>query len=277
VPSSQSNGKMGGKTVFVFFILAIIVLGAIYSGLNSVAGRWKENRTRTIAEQNALRRKANFEKNIEQYYQDFLTKYKQKQYKEVDQAAKAFQTNGRYEYKSVPELHKEALRLLQEQNRIQQIADLQQEAKKIPDSNYQAKFFIYKKLLTLDPQNQQYQKEIAFSQKKLQAEQEARRKKLKAEEEENKKRLARFGPPPENSAWDGSVGCVKEYLKAIAKDPDSLKFGNWSKVFYSNDGWIVLCDWRAKNSFGGYVRSVNWFVIRYNRVIAMKSGDHYRF
>lgn len=105
--------------------------------------------------------------------------------------------------------------------------------------------------------------------KKTQAERQA--------ENIRKVRIAMHGEPPENSAWDGSVRCVKRYLEKIVKDPDSLKFGDWGKVMYNDkDGWLVWCEYRAKNSFGGYVRRKKWFVIQNNRVIAMKDLGAYK-
>jgi len=95
-------------------------------------------------------------------------------------------------------------------------------------------------------------------------------------QKERAKRIAKFGEPPQNSAWDGSVRCVKDYLKVVAKDPDSLRYENWSKPYYSEDGWLVKCDYRAKNSFGGYVREVKWFVIRHGIVVDVKDLDAYK-
>ena len=95
-------------------------------------------------------------------------------------------------------------------------------------------------------------------------------------EKERAKRIAKFGEPPQNSAWDGSVGCVKDYLKSVANDPDSLRYENWSKPYYSEDGWLIKCDYRAKNSFGGYAREVKWFVIRHGIVVDVKDLDTYK-
>ena len=89
-------------------------------------------------------------------------------------------------------------------------------------------------------------------------------------------RIAKFGEPPKNSEWDGSVKCVKDYLESVAKDPDSLKYEKWSQVFSSDDGWLVQCDFRAKNSFGAYERYVKWFVIRNGFVVDAKDGNAYR-
>jgi hypothetical protein len=57
----------------------------------------------------------------------------------------------------------------------------------------------------------------------------------------------------QNSAWDGSVHQVKAYLKNTLKDPGSFEATEWSKVEKTADGYMVRCQYRAKNSFGGYV------------------------
>ncbi|MHB9070760.1 MAG: hypothetical protein ACYC54_10390 [Sedimentisphaerales bacterium] len=88
-------------------------------------------------------------------------------------------------------------------------------------------------------------------------------------------REAKFGACPSQSSFDMSVRCVKDYLKRVAHDPDSLKFERWSNVYYNDDGWTVRCEYRGKNAFGAYVRNVNWFVIQHGQVIEMADGNKY--
>lgn len=91
-------------------------------------------------------------------------------------------------------------------------------------------------------------------------------------------REEKFGKCPIKSGSNGSVRVVKEYLRSVAKDPDSLQYDKWSPVYYNeSDGWTVFCDYRAKNSFGGYTRDANWFVIRHGRVVAVEDADMYSF
>ena len=164
------------------------------------------------------------------------------------------------------------------------IKTLEAKVKKIPASKAAANLSIYKQLSALDPKNKLYKEKIViYTEKAEQQRRRAEREKkarLKREAEARKareRRVARFGNPPENSAWDGSVRCVKDYLKQIARDPDSLKFEKWGTVTYNDDaGWLVWCQYRGKNAFGGYIRNVNWFVIRHNRVIEMKEFSAYR-
>ncbi len=109
-------------------------------------------------------------------------------------------------------------------------------------------------------------------------------RKRKADEAKSKERgrvlrarVLRFGKCPSRSEWDGKVYIVVNYLKNIAKDPSSIKCDNWSEIYYDkNNGWIVRCRWYGKNSFGALVPSMNWFIIKHNRVIQIKPFDAYK-
>lgn len=73
----------------------------------------------------------------------------------------------------------------------------------------------------------------------------------------------------------GSVGMVHYYLSGIMKDPDSLELDCGTTDYNSKSGWVIKCDWRGKNSFGGYQRKINWFVIRNGAVVKMESATAY--
>lgn len=51
-----------------------------------------------------------------------------------------------------------------------------------------------------------------------------------------------------NSASDGSVYQVKNYLKNILKDPDSFEAIEWSPVQNTDTGYMVQCKYRAKKN-----------------------------
>ncbi|WP_294957975.1 hypothetical protein [Sulfurovum sp.] len=74
-----------------------------------------------------------------------------------------------------------------------------------------------------------------------------------------------------NSGWDGSVYQVEDYLKKTLKDPDSYQSIQWYKVKKTPTGFKVLHEYRAKNSFGGYVVEMREFILDSNgNVIATK-------
>lgn len=99
-------------------------------------------------------------------------------------------------------------------------------------------------------------------------------KALKEQLDNAKSQIEEIGPRPVNSAWDAAVKPVQDFLKANLKDPNSVEYAEWSKVFSSSwEGqkcWAVRCKYRAKNSFGGYVLANQIFYIRNDMVIGYK-------
>jgi len=86
--------------------------------------------------------------------------------------------------------------------------------------------------------------------------------------EEQKQLAVELGPKPEPSAWDGSYRAVNTYLEKHAKDPDSVKIDGCTAATATAKGWIVRCEYRAKNSFGAVVRGNTYFAIKQNAVVA---------
>lgn len=77
----------------------------------------------------------------------------------------------------------------------------------------------------------------------------------KSEARSNAARAAQADSTPvvSNSAWDGSVRQVQQYLKAHLKDPSSLEVIEWSPVASGpGNDFTVRVKYRAKNSIGGY-------------------------
>ena len=55
---------------------------------------------------------------------------------------------------------------------------------------------------------------------------------------------------------------IDEYLKSVAKDPDSVKVFAYSKEKFSlKDGWMMSADFGARNGFGGMNREIFTFAI----------------
>ncbi len=71
------------------------------------------------------------------------------------------------------------------------------------------------------------------------------------------------------------VRAVEEYLKGKLKDPDSLRFVEFTnpstREVDGQKGWIVVEKYRAKNSFGGYVIEEEIALIRDERVVIWKT------
>jgi transposase len=78
------------------------------------------------------------------------------------------------------------------------------------------------------------------------------------------------------SRWDGSYPPVKECLQRLANDPDSIKIDGCTKVYHTKNGWLVGCDYRGRNAFGGMIRQSNWFPIVHGRVTKMHEASAYK-
>ena len=88
---------------------------------------------------------------------------------------------------------------------------------------------------------------------------------------------AKFGKQPSQSAWNGSYSEINRHLEAAANDPNSIKVEGCTAVSYDNKvGWLVGCDYRGKNKFGGLVRNFNWFVIRNQKVVKVLPSTAYK-
>jgi hypothetical protein len=87
----------------------------------------------------------------------------------------------------------------------------------------------------------------------------------------------KYGPIPEANQWNGIYREVERYLEHNANDPDSIKIENCTKVSIDKKvGYIVGCNYRGKNAFGGMVKNANWFVIKNKEVVAMLPFDSYK-
>lgn len=65
-----------------------------------------------------------------------------------------------------------------------------------------------------------------------------------------------------NSAYDGSVRQVEEWMKKNLNDPGSLQVVEWSPVVKTEQGnFVVRCKFRAKNTMGGLVLQSKAFIL----------------
>jgi uncharacterized protein YgiM (DUF1202 family) len=81
----------------------------------------------------------------------------------------------------------------------------------------------------------------------------------------------KFGEKPEKLL--GSYSEVRRYLRATANDPESIEVEQCTDVYTSDQGWLVGCDYRGDNAFGGTVRQSNWFTIVDGRVAERHDPD----
>lgn len=168
--------------------------------------------------------------------------------------------------KDILDLKEKAEKVLRKKRESEEIERILTRLKKIPASQYKLNRDLYFRLTELVPENKLYIDKYNYYQKK--------------HDEKTKKSaaLARLrGERPVRSSWDGSYLEVKNYLKLAANDPDSIEIDGCTGVYTVDEGsaWLVGCNYRGRNGFGGMVRQSNWFKIVQGRVISMESADAY--
>ena len=148
-------------------------------------------------------------------------------------------------------------------------------ARKLPASDLEGNLLLYAQLMDINPKNETYKRKWKHYDTKVKTKLKAIKAKNAKIEKKWKELEAKFGDRPVQSGWDGSYRVVTIYLETVANDPDSIKIDNCTKIYHIAEGWLVGCDYRGKNAFGGVVRNSNWFIIVENRVVKMKPSDAY--
>ena len=137
--------------------------------------------------------------------------------------------------------------------------------RRIPASDLEANQAAYAELVGLDPENERYEERLAHYEGLLREREQARLA-----------RIERFGPVPQRTGFSGIYyGAVRNYLREVANDPSSIDIRSCTNVYQIDSGWLVGCDYRGANAFGGIVLQSNWFTIVHGRVIAMEAASRY--
>ena len=145
--------------------------------------------------------------------------------------------------------------------------------KGIPASAYRSNQRLYQELVDMNPKIPLYQEKLSFYSGKIEEQEAKEREEESRREEKRKRRIASFGEPPTQSAWDGSYYPVERYLERVANDPESIDISGCTSVYQTDQGWLVGCDYRGRNGFGGMVRQSNWFTIVHGAVIKMHDSS----
>lgn len=181
------------------------------------------------------------------------------------------------------ELHERAKAELAEIERREKIQEILSEVRQLPATQVVENRDLYRQLLELDPGEPLYAEKLRFYSGKveeqagrLRQEQKRHQEEREREEEQRQLRAANFGAAPVRSSWDGSYRPVRQYLLQVANDPDSIEIDGCTGVYHTDDGWLVGCDYRGRNAFGGMIRQSNWFTIRDGRVVEMHAASAYK-
>lgn len=112
---------------------------------------------------------------------------------------------------------------------------------------------LYQQLIELNPN------EIAY---KIEREKYAQKIKNELKELEDKHReyTEWYGPAPEKN-WSGTYNVIRKHLKQVLNDPYSFAISNCSPVMFGNGGWLIGCNYRAKNIYGGFVLNTGLFLV----------------
>ena len=173
----------------------------------------------------------------------------------------------------IEKAEKEAKEKAQRESRTKEIIA---QLKAVPASKLAENKNLYQELVKLNPSNTAYQKKLEYYSQKLSEKIEKEKKEQEKLKKEREARVAKFGEAPTQSAWDGSYYVVERYLKRVANDPDSIDIDGCTKVYHTKSGWLVGCDYRGRNAFGGMIRQSNWFTVIHDQVIQMHDASAYK-
>jgi hypothetical protein len=285
-PWHKAMGKAAGYGFGGLAVVGIALPGLISVLSDSPTTAATERSAQAIERERARREEmqTDFAVNRDQIIADIKAAISQKQYAQATKRAEPYLFLADKELTS---LHVHAKKKARE-------SSLLQAAKSTSASDLARNAELYTKLAEVDPSNPTYQKkrdqyaaklefqqkqaaaQAAAAQKKAAAARVAKEKKAAAEKAKQDAIVAKFGRMPVASAWDGNYYEVERYLKKVANDPDSIDLDGCTKVYKVNEGWLVGCDYRGRNAFGGMIRKSNWFTIRHQQVVAIHEPNAYK-
>ena len=242
--------------------------------------------TQEIAQMAAARRKQDidyFNQNMLQILSEINESFQEGNYKQVILVSSKYLPSQNQELIELNAKAKSELAIIE---RAEKEAEVRAERKimtreilaklrTIPGSEYGQNRHFYQELVTYNPDNEKYKEKLNYYSAKFKEQQEKARVQRTQQEQERAVRLAMFGEPPKPSGWDGSYHEVKSYLKRAANDPDSIEIDRCTNVYHTKNGWLVGCDYRGRNAFGGMIRQSNWFSIVHGTVVEMHDASAY--
>lgn len=173
----------------------------------------------------------------------------------------------------IKKAEKEAKDKLQRESKTKELVA---KLKTVSGSKFAENKNLYQQLVKLNPDNTTYQQKLDFYSQKLSEKIEKEKREQERLKKEREARVAKFGEAPTKSSWDGSYYAVERYLKRVANDPDSIDIDGCTEVYHTESGWLVGCDYRGRNAFGGMIRQSNWFTIVHDQVIQMHDASAYK-
>lgn len=137
--------------------------------------------------------------------------------------------------------------------------------KDVPESNSAGRASIFTELEKLHPDNKQFKQRAGYYRSMYAKEQQ----KIEADA---KARVERYGEEPV-LIFGRYYYQVENYLKSVAHDPSSVSIQKCSDARFDGDGWLVGCEYLAKNVYGATVRSASWFTIVRDQVTKVRPAN----
>jgi len=273
------------RGISIFILLIVFVFLVIDYGEKSER-KLAEQKAREKAQKEEQIRKRNIEYFIEnrnQIISSLSKSFSLQDYQKVIDESSKYVSSGDKEIKNLNKKASDALLQIKKAEkaakekaiRVEKTQELIAKLKNIPDSHYQANKTIYTQLAKLNPDNEQYKSKLEYFVQKIEEQEKQNKLERARKEMERVKRIKRFGEPPKKSSWNDSYLSVKWYLEEKAHDPDSLEIDSCTELYYTEDGWLVGCNYRGRNAFGAIVRQSNWFTIVHDKVVKVHDASAY--
>lgn len=141
-------------------------------------------------------------------------------------------------------IYNNALEKDKQQKIAERTASILSELKQLPASNLVKNRDLYQELVTINPDENNYQKKLSFYENKIKV----------VEQEELRAKQRQDLIEKQFSPWDGSHRNLESLIIEAMNDPDSYEHAKtvyWDK----GDYLIVQTTYRGKNAFGGVVRN----------------------
>ena len=148
--------------------------------------------------------------------------------------------------------------------------------KDIPATALEENRSLYQQLVSLNPGVSKDAEKLPFYSDRIKQAEEKGARGARKNTKESEARPAAFGIAPVASGWDGSYLAVNRYLERVANDPDSIEIDGCTEVYTTDKGWLVGCNYRGRNAFGGMIRQSNWFTIVHDTVVQMHGASAYK-
>ncbi|SDK37728.1 hypothetical protein SAMN05660337_0261 [Maridesulfovibrio ferrireducens] len=133
-------------------------------------------------------------------------------------------------------------------------------AQTLPMRDYKANMDIYAELMQLNPGEGLYQSKYD---------------RYKSMYDAFMKDLEKFGEKPERTSGDGYYIEVKKYLKENSEFPETLQMERCTDCYFTDNGWLVGCNYSEQNEIGSRISEFLWFTISNSTVQKVEASGAY--